>query len=320
MKTIPEIFSKRHYDIFVSYAHSDDDGGLVANAVSRIASVYKQITGDPLRYFFDMSDIITSELWKSKIVTSLRNSKILLTFLSPSYVKSQWCRKEWEIKAQEETSLRESIALPEHAGVIFPVLLHPLKRGRFSPGDESFVKEAERRQHFDLSTESLSQQFLDIHVSRLVEQLVDSIDEILRLSAIQATARSITGYPDTVIVDHQNSLMWTGFLSEQPMEFEEAKAFAASLSTGGFTDWRLPTVDELKTMIDVKRVEADPKSEVYPYHEPFNIRRSGYVFSSTLVHSPVNREPRYYVMHLRNAHIFNGSGNKVYVRAVRTLA
>lgn len=268
-----EIFSKRHYDIFVSYAHSDNDGGLVAQAVNRISSVYKKITGDQLCSFFDTSDIITSELWESKIVKSLHNSKILLAFLSPSYVKSQWCRKEWEIVAHEEASLREDIAFPEHVGIIFPILLHPLKRGRFSPGDEAFVAETERRQHFDLSSEALSQQFLDIHIGRLVEQLVDSIDEILRLSATQRITRSIVGYPDTVIIDYQNNLMWTGFLSEQPMEFEEAKAFAASLSTGGFTDWRLPTVDELKTLIDPNRVEEESKSEAYPYLEPFNALR-----------------------------------------------
>jgi len=53
---------------------------------------------------------------------------------------------------------------------------------------------------------------------------------------------------------------------------------------------------------------------------PFNVRRSGYVFSSTIVYSPISGESGYYVMHLRNAHIFNGAGNKAYVRAVRKIA
>lgn len=320
IEMMPDRFASRHYDIFVSYAHSDNDGGIVTQAVQRISSLYKKITGDQLRVFFDTSEIITSELWESKIRISMRSSKMLLAFLSPSYVKSEWCRKEWEITVHEERNLRRDILLPDHVGIIFPVLLHPLKRGHFNPADESFLSEATRRQYFDFSSEAYNQQVLEIHVRRLVEQLVDSVDEILRLSRSHLAAMPVASYPDTIIIDHRNKLMWTGFLSDHAMEFEEAKAFAAKLTTAGYMDWHLPTVDELKTLIDPKRVEDKPESEAYPYVEPFNVRRSGCVFSSTIVHSPVSGEPDYYVMHLRNAHIFNGAGYKAYVRAVRRIA
>lgn len=307
------------YEMFISYAHGDDDHGFISMCVDRIQSVYRKKTGVEPRVFIDRSDIMRSEMWESKIKLALNRSTILLSFVSPSYICSQWCLKEYGIFVNRESEYRNSIQLPEHSGLIFPVLLHPLDRGRFSSAQELFKDSLLKRQFFDFSAQAFKSVIKENHVVELVEQLIDSIDDVIRLAKIKKNSSSAGDLENVVICDLKNQLMWAGPISKHEMEFDEAKQFVESLRIGGYSDWRLPTADELRTIIDESNVPEYSEGSTYPYHEPFNVRRSGRIFSSTIVHSP-NGKPGYYVMNLRNAHLFNGAGEKAYVRAVRSMA
>jgi len=59
---------------------------------------------------------------------------------------------------------------------------------------------------------------------------------------------------DGTITDTNTGLMWTKTDSlketEQGMNWNEAKTWVDGLTTGGHTDWRLPTIAELKTIYD----------------------------------------------------------------------
>lgn len=56
------------YDLFVSYAHSDDRDGWVSGLVEGIRQEHAQFTPRPLAVFFDRQDIRTMDDWEHRIL------------------------------------------------------------------------------------------------------------------------------------------------------------------------------------------------------------------------------------------------------------
>ena len=61
---------------------------------------------------------------------------------------------------------------------------------------------------------------------------------------------SYTDNGDGTITDNVTGLVWTQELSEYSMPWSEAEGYAESLTTGGITDWRVPTLKELWSIRD----------------------------------------------------------------------
>ncbi len=58
---------------------------------------------------------------------------------------------------------------------------------------------------------------------------------------------------DGTVTDNATGLMWTQADSGSGMNWQDALAYAESLTTGGHTDWRLPNAKELQSIIDYTR-------------------------------------------------------------------
>lgn len=54
--------------------------------------------------------------------------------------------------------------------------------------------------------------------------------------------------PGNVYSDPVSRLMWQNPPAENRMPWQEASDYCAKLNRGGYSDWRLPTLDELKGM------------------------------------------------------------------------
>jgi hypothetical protein len=91
------------YDLFISYAHADDDQGTVTVLVDEIKARQRRIDGQPMRIFFDREGIRDMDDWEMRILTKLRESRVMIAMLSPAYFGSKYCRKEWEWFADHET-------------------------------------------------------------------------------------------------------------------------------------------------------------------------------------------------------------------------
>jgi ubiquinone/menaquinone biosynthesis C-methylase UbiE len=68
---------------------------------------------------------------------------------------------------------------------------------------------------------------------------------------------SITG--DDVVVDHATGLMWHQSGSEEPMDFFDAQEWIDDLNIqrhAGYSDWRLPTVDEAVSLFETKKLNG----------------------------------------------------------------
>jgi tetratricopeptide (TPR) repeat protein len=90
------------YDIFLSYARKDNVAaapggeGWVTAFHRRLVAQHERYAGRPLKVFFDKEDIASDEDWERRIYRGLRSSSLFVAFLSPNYLASPVCRREWD--------------------------------------------------------------------------------------------------------------------------------------------------------------------------------------------------------------------------------
>jgi hypothetical protein len=82
------------YDLFISYSRRDNDQIRINQFVERIGRDFESIVSRPLRPFFDLTEIQGMDDWRHRILQGLRESRLLLAFVSPHYLQSEYC--EWE--------------------------------------------------------------------------------------------------------------------------------------------------------------------------------------------------------------------------------
>ena len=64
---------------------------------------------------------------------------------------------------------------------------------------------------------------------------------------------------DGTVTNLNTGLMWQQQDDDVPRTWQEAVDYSKSLSLSGHKDWRLPTIDELKTLVDIEhRPTIDP--------------------------------------------------------------
>jgi len=64
---------------------------------------------------------------------------------------------------------------------------------------------------------------------------------------------NFTDNGDSTISDQATGLMWMQFGSDSTMNWENALAYAESMEFAGYSDWRLPDVKELQSIVDYSR-------------------------------------------------------------------
>jgi len=101
------------YDLFISYAHADDHDGFVSQFMEKLCEEHRKFTGRDLQLFFDRQELHGMDDWQSRILTGLRDARLFVAFVSPGYLASAYCRKEFAWWAQHEMHrfvLREGVA------------------------------------------------------------------------------------------------------------------------------------------------------------------------------------------------------------------
>lgn len=99
---------------FMSYAHADDENaeGAITRLAQALTRTARLVTGDEdFAIFFDRDDIEWGDRWRDRIGTGLDQSCLLIPVLSPSYFRSDYCRRE----------LEEFVELPERVAQILPI-------------------------------------------------------------------------------------------------------------------------------------------------------------------------------------------------------
>jgi hypothetical protein len=78
------------YDLFVSYARANNQTGWITQFLAALKAELPNLTA-----FFDAEEIRHGDDWQIKLRHAVAQSRIFLAFLSPEYLQSEWCRKEW---------------------------------------------------------------------------------------------------------------------------------------------------------------------------------------------------------------------------------
>lgn len=84
-------------EAFASYAHADDTAtyGRIGKVVADIANSYRCLGGAELQCFFDTNAIRIGEAWRKRIEQGLASATVLLAFVSPTFLRSRFCRGEF---------------------------------------------------------------------------------------------------------------------------------------------------------------------------------------------------------------------------------
>jgi len=111
------------------------------------------------------------------------------------------------------------------------------------------------------------------------------------------------------VVDKRTGLMWQDEPKIVSLTQPKAVNYCEGLTLYGHKDWRLPTIDELKSIVDYSR----PKDEVAIKTEFKHTQSSGYLTSSKVVDSS-----SFWVVYFANGTDFwTTDSASYYVRCVR---
>jgi hypothetical protein len=97
---------------------------------------------------------------------------------------------------------------------------------------------------------------------------------------------AIGGYADNgdgTVTDTSTELMWQQQAGSSIQRWEGALAYCEGLNLGGHTDWRLPTIKELRSLVDYSRYNPAINTTYFP-----NIFSSFYWASTTYAYSTGN--------------------------------
>jgi hypothetical protein len=133
----------------------------------------------------------------------------------------------------------------------------------------------------------------------------DEVDEIKSSEAEPSaqTSRFIDNGNGTV-TDPKTGLMWTkdANLPGDTLLFHQALTFIDEMNEGkypnfGFNDWRLPTLDELRSLIDYTKFTS--KGRVLPLHHPFESLQSLSLYRQSVTYLSATDHPWFVALYCR---------------------
>ncbi len=80
---------------------------------------------------------------------------------------------------------------------------------------------------------------------------------------------------DGTVTDNGTGLVWQQSTPSTPFTQAEALAYCAGLNLNGYTDWRLPSIVELVSIVDPSALDSSIDNAVFPN------TRSSFYWSST---------------------------------------
>jgi hypothetical protein len=97
----------------------------------------------------------------------------------------------------------------------------------------------------------------------LVIKSFDSLDSG-PIDDAMAAAGSYTDNGDGTVTDTSTGLMWQQAVSSNSMTWEQALTHCEGLNLGGHTDWRLPTIKELRSLVDYSQYNPAINTTYFP--------------------------------------------------------
>jgi hypothetical protein len=234
--------SGERYDVFLSYARSDDDDGAVTRLSEEMSRVFAQQAGVQLRIFRDTQQIQSAQIWKSRINDALKASTVLVSVTSPAYFDSEWCRYEWDHFVARERGPQGDRRF--HA--IFPVYLDGQPDlPDAPPAVQRWIRDCMTRQWTDIDGAAYDSDQYTTRVSRLAEHIIQ---------ALGAHADGLGGFIDPDIEHHT---MVTDYVGDST-RFVRLLAEAVNVTIVGLTNETLAVT--LQDALNRKRAYSDDRA------------------------------------------------------------
>lgn len=173
------------YDLFVSYAHVDNEDGWVDQFVTKLrAALRMRNGGQPLRIYFDNSEVYANNLLDD-MIHAARNSKLFLVVGSRAYVERPFTMRELTAFDEEAKDPRR----------IFVIETLPLVPGKEWPGpirehtrQSFFCRDEINETAYPLSPEAEATRFQS-EVRKLAEQIVYKLASMSSAEAPKTRAK-----------------------------------------------------------------------------------------------------------------------------------
>ena len=240
-------------------------------------SVYQYLKGEGYDVFMDIESIDSGQ-FSPVILGQIEARPHFLVVLTPGSLKSttdpgDWLRREIEHAMEKDRNIVPIVAegftfedeekgLPENKK--FPRKLSRLKTFNWLDLPDNYFEDAMRR---------LTDRFLKKHrkidvVSTLekdrttVQRMIEKAD-----GAARQVERETKPDPEAVVTDARTGLIWTRDDNGQDIDWHGADKYAKNLRLGGYTDWRLPTIEELSGLYKPRVMYGDE----YNIRKPFRL-------------------------------------------------
>jgi len=115
-------------------------------------------------------------------------------------------------------------------------------------------------------------------------------------------------FAKNIIVDKKTSIVWQDTISIPKLDWQDAKKYCNNLIIDGYSDWELPTIDQLMTITDKKKYKPSLKTSFKHFKSDYYWTSSEYVDADEKV---------WIVSFLDGGDFYNNKKNLYYVRCVR---
>jgi hypothetical protein len=187
---------RRIFRAFFSYAHDDEAEPEFIEALTKglETRVNIQLVNDRFEIWRDKEGLRIGDIWSSKLESVLRASDILIVLLTPRWVGSSFCAREYSIFEEVEAAYFKTTKANE-AGLIVPVLARDIekRKGSLTTDQQDIYLRLMARQHQPALASDFLRRAKTARVAILDKIAEDIIGMLERKRNLQVTLPSSTG-------------------------------------------------------------------------------------------------------------------------------
>jgi hypothetical protein len=224
-------------------------------------SVYQYLKGEGYDVFMDIESIDSGQ-FSPVILGQIEARPHFLVVLTPGSLKSttdpgDWLRREIEHAMEKDRNIVPIVAegftfedeekgLPENKK--FPRKLSRLKTFNWLDLPDNYFEDAMRR-----LTDRFLKKHRKIEVVSTPEKDRTTVQRMIEKAdgAARQVERETEPDPEAVVTDARTGLMWTrDDNGGRNISWHNANRYAKNLRLGGYTDWQLPSIEELERLYE----------------------------------------------------------------------
>ncbi|MEM9628987.1 MAG: SUMF1/EgtB/PvdO family nonheme iron enzyme [Pseudomonadota bacterium] len=233
---------------FLSYTRFDDDyleGGITWLREALEKAVQAR-TGEPFQIFQDVEDIQLGDRWEKKLDQALAEAQLFIPILTPSFFKSDFCRREAQSFLDYEARAgRDDLILPLYL-IEAPALKLPAVRAA-----DDLARQLSERQHADWR--SLDVKLHHPDTRHLIAEPIAAL--------ATAIARAVSQHAEPVVADLSPASARFTFAENNPKdETETAVSRSVDFERSRAREWRNGQVEEAEIEQPIEEIvvsEAD---------------------------------------------------------------